>query len=1357
MLISKYITFQQSLRNNFYNKRFAAMSIEATYKKVSQLEHVLLRPDTYIGSVECTKMTTWVYDSEANKMVFREISFVPGLYKIFDEILVNAADNKQRDSKMNVIKVDIDKENNQISVWNNGRGIPVVMHKVEKLYVPEMIFGTLLTSSNYNDDERKTTGGRNGYGAKLTNIFSSRFTVETSSSEYGKKFSQNWKNSMKKDGEPKISDAAKEDYTKVVFQPNLKLFKMEELEEDIIALMSRRAYDIAGTSKGVKVFLNGTRIPCQGFKEYVEQYTDQVKNDDGSPVKVVYETVNNRWEVALCISDIGNFKQVSFVNSISTPKGGTHVDLVAGQIAQSLVEVVKKKIAKNSMNVKPMQVKNHMWVFVNSLIENPSFDSQTKETLTLQAKSFGSKCDLSDKFLKEAAKCGIVDLVLNWVTFKENQLKDKTSGRKTAKLKGVPKLEDANEAGTKNSKRCTLILTEGDSAKTLAVAGLGVIGRDHYGVFPLRGKLLNVREASPKQIMENAEICNMIKIIGLQYKKKYESEQDIESLRYGKIMIMADQDQDGSHIKGLVINFIHTNWPSLIKRNFVEEFITPIVKATKGKEEKSFYSIPEYIEWRKNTENWKNWKIKYYKGLGTSTSKEAKEYFSDMLRHRIPFRYKDDTDDGAIELAFSKKKIEERKVWLTNWMEDRKQRREQGDHDIYLYNKDTRSITFSEFINKELVLFSNTDNERSIPSLVDGFKPGQRKVLFTCFKRADKKEVKVAQLAGAVGEMSAYHHGEQSLMSTIVNLAQNFVGSNNINLLLPIGQFGTRLQGGKDSASPRYIFTQLNPVTKALFPPVDEYVLRFLYEENQRIEPEWYCPVIPTVLVNGADGIGTGWSTTVPNYNPRELVANMRRLIHAEPIQPMVPWYKGFKGRITRLEETRFETRGLLNIIDDGNNDLAYKERVVEPMFDGSDKKPQLLQDYKEYHTDQTVHFVCKLKPDELVNAERKGIYDVFGLKSSVNTSNMVLFDAAGCLRKFDSPEQICLEFFECRKGMYIKRKRYLEGMLQAQSDQLSEKARFIMMKIRNEIHIENKRKSAIVEQLQKHNFRPDPVKRWKDEQKRKELEQCGEANVSDDDDEEQDEQVAQEVDAVLEKRCSDYDYLVGMAIWKLSMEDKDKMLAESETKKKELVVLKKKEWSDLYEEDLNEFLKALDAQEEKEQKEAGSENVRKEKGGVKKKGGVVLDARLRGATRREPNGPDPNYAAEKKPKKKVVREPKAETSKGKKVAGKRKSSEAPPPKKDAKVTNKKKDGASKVKKMKIESDEDEENVSMDSADIVAQPPPKKGGKVVRKASIVKKMKIESDEDEENVSWNSDSDAEKSSSTVSIDEDGDYE
>lgn len=396
-------------------------------------------------------------------------------------------------------------------------------------------------------------------------------------------------------------------------------------------------------------------------------------------------------------------------------------------------------------------------------------------------------------------KSGIVESVMTWAKFKaQTELQKQCHGKKHAKLRGIPKLEDANNAGTRNSIECTLILTEGDSAKSLAVSGLGVVGRDNFGVFPLRGKMLNVREATHKQILENAEINNLIKILGLQYKKKYVSIDDLKTLRYGKLMIMTDQDQDGSHIKGLLINFFHHNWPELLRLPFLEEFITPIVKATKksGAREiaECFYSLPEFEEWKSKTENWMTYRIKYYKGLGTSTSAEAKTYFSDMKRHQIKFRHESDQDDYAILMAFSKKHVEQRKEWLTSWMEECKRRRELGLSEIYLYEKETKQVSYRDFVNKELVLFSNMDNERSIPSLVDGFKPGQRKVLFTCLKRNDRKEIKVAQLAGSVAEHSAYHHGEVSLMGTIIGLAQNFVGSNNLNLLLPNGQFGTRLQ-----------------------------------------------------------------------------------------------------------------------------------------------------------------------------------------------------------------------------------------------------------------------------------------------------------------------------------------------------------------------------------------------------------------------------------------------------------------------------------------------------------------------------------------------------------------------------------
>lgn len=266
------------------------------------------------------------------------------------------------------------------------------------------------------------------------------------------------------------------------------------------------------------------------------------------------------------------------MNSIATLKGGKHVDHVTDMVVKTLTESINKK-DKTGMKISPKQIKDHMWIFIGCLIENPTFDSQSKETMTLVAKSFGSKCELSEKFKKEVSKAGIIESVLLWSKFRaENKLGKAQQGKKTSKLTGIPKLDDANEAGTRNGVGCTLILTEGDSAKTLAVSGISVVGKDYYGVYPLKGKLLNVREANVKQITENKEISDLVKIVGLVYKKKYETMDDLKTLRYGKVMIMTDQDQDGSHIKGLVINFIHHNWPGLLKLPFLEEFITPIVK-----------------------------------------------------------------------------------------------------------------------------------------------------------------------------------------------------------------------------------------------------------------------------------------------------------------------------------------------------------------------------------------------------------------------------------------------------------------------------------------------------------------------------------------------------------------------------------------------------------------------------------------------------------------------------------------------------------------------------------------------------------------------------------------------------------
>ena len=827
----------------------------------------------------------WVYNSELESMEMRTVNFVPGLYKIFDEILVNAADNKQRDKNMDTVKVSINRESGEISIWNNGRGIPIEIHGKEGIYIPEMIFGHLLTSSNYDDDEEKVTGGRNGYGAKLCNIFSTAFTLDTADSRTKQKYKQTWTGNMSKMGKASISPQKGDDYTKITFTPDYGKFKMQGIDDDFEALVKRRVYDLAGTSKGVKVWLNGERIKINSFKKYMEMYTKAIKRERGEEAAndhsdIITETPDARWEIGFAVSD-GTFQQVSFVNSIATTSGGTHVNYIADQVSNKLLDLVKKRKNNKAAALKTSQIRNHIFVFVNCLIVNPAFTSQTKEQLTTKASQFGSKCNLSDEFMKKVARTDVIENILHFAEQKADQILKKSDGSRRSRIDN-PKLTDANKAGTKDGYQCTLILTEGDSAKGLAIAGRSIVSPDLFGVYPLRGKMLNVRDASIDQISKNAEIQNIKNFLGLKHKQTYT---DCKSMRYGHLMIMTDQDHDGSHIKGLLINFLQVHYPSLLKiPGFLVEFITPIVKAYKGdpkhpKAAQTFFTMPEYEAFKEAHKGDKRWQHKYYKGLGTSNQLETQMYFRDLDRHLKEFHVMKDDEVGLIELAFSKKKADERKEWLRQFKPG-----------TYLDHSE-RGVSYTNFVNKELILFSMADNVRSIPSVVDGLKPGQRKVLFTCFKRNLKKDMKVVELAGAVSGLTAYQHGETSLQGTIVGLAQTFVGSNNVNCLEPSGNFGTRLQGGSDCASARYIYTRLSPFARKIFNAADEPLLKYNTDDEKMIEPDIYVPVVPLVLINGADGIGTGWSSNIPNYNPEDIVENLKRMMDGEPVRQLCNLY----------------------------------------------------------------------------------------------------------------------------------------------------------------------------------------------------------------------------------------------------------------------------------------------------------------------------------------------------------------------------------------------------------------------------------------------------------------------------------
>ena len=1074
------------------------------YDKLSQKEHILKRPGMYIGSVEASNEDLWIYNDTENIIEKKLIKITPGFLKVFDELLVNASDHSKQDLTCTTIKVEYNKEEGFISVWNNGdSGVPVEEHHEHKTLIPSMIFGELLSGSNFDDTKQRTTGGTNGLGCKLCNVFSTKFIVDVIDHKNKKHFNQEWTNNMNIIGEPLI-EKSKEKHSciKVTFYPDFERFGIKDLNNDHYNLFYRRAIDIAGMNPKLSVYFNNVKIQTNNFKSYIDLYY---------PGETIYLDDNERWTVGVIYKPDCNNETISFVNSINTYQGGTHVVHVTDQIYKHLIELIKKK--SKDIKVNNQLLKDNLIFFINSILENPQFSSQTKEKCELKADKFGSKYIPNKTFLNKIAKCGIVEQVVELAKFKESSSLKKTDGKKQVRIRGIPKLDDANKAGSKESNKCSLILTEGDSAKAFAMSGLSVIGRDYFGVFPLKGKLLNVREASPAQLLNNEEINNLKQIIGLKHGEDYTELSKFNQLRYGRIVVLTDSDVDGSHIKGLLMNFIHTLWPSLIKiPNFITSLATPIVKAFKGTNILSFYNLTEYDDWVKNTDT-TSWKIKYYKGLGTSTSAEAKEYFVDFGEKLIGYNWleqedntdsesisstkskksikstklnyvKKDNDEDAILLAFDKTRADDRKLWLQDY---------DKSNTLSYQNKNVR---YHQFVHSDLIHFSNDDLSRSIPSLVDGFKPSQRKILYGAEKRGlDKDEVKVAQLAGFVSDKAAYHHGEASLQGAIIGMAQDFVGTNNINVLKPNGNFGSRLRGGKDAASPRYIWTKFEDLTSTIFNSLDIPILNTLYEDNDPIEPEYYAPIIPMILINGADGIGTGFSTKIPPYNPKEIILNIKNKLTNQPMKELDPWWNKFEGKINKIDNNNYEIIGNYTIKNNKliitelpvgewtSNYKEFLEKLLNPEIEQpkkekekqtKGKQPKSKQQntflgYTENNTDTHIHFELEFEPGYLETST--DIEKLFHLCKKYSTTNMHLFDANGKIKKYNNILEIIDEYYIVRLELYQKRKDFQLEILEHQLKLISYKVKFILLIVDKKLDINNKKKSEIEEKLEELKF----------------------------------------------------------------------------------------------------------------------------------------------------------------------------------------------------------------------------------------------------------------------------------------------
>lgn len=1574
-------------------------TIEEKYQKLTQREHVLLRSGMYIGSVKKQMEELWIANESNDKKIKMEkkmIDYTPGFIKIFDEVLTNATDHSFRDSTVTIIKVEYSQETGEISVWNNGQGIPIELHKEHNIYVPELIFGHLLSGSNYDDTTTRTGAGTNGLGSKLTNIYSSKFTVETIDSDRKKKFVQEFSNNMTERIKAKITTNSGKSYTKISFIPDYPRFEMTGLEDDTILLIRKRVIDcIACTNENVQVYLNGEKLKGKGLTDYTKYFFEDEKVINESHIEKIKtksgEVVEYIWEYA--IVPHSTFEQVSFVNGNSTINGGKHVDYILYQIINRLKKMLEEK--KKLKELKPNFIKDKLFLFLRATVANPSFNSQTKEQLTTQSRDFGCNITVSDQFINKIYKSSITDEIVEFCKLKESaSLSKQTDGKKANKV-FIPKLEDALWAGTAKSDSCTLILTEGDSAKTFAMWGRSVVGPERYGAFPLKGKCnsedteiplwngeiklakdiqigdtligddgnkrsvltlykgngkmyeihqdrgesykvndehiltlcmpehkkiywvpsnytwrtiywdkdtknikakesqvaikikckecdiminakclkrhysrchknvkyipyklknqdmnnievikahekiqdflskiddnniidiciedyfnvtesfkrklkgirgecvnwehqdvsldpyvlglwlgdgsksgysytcyrekdpeiidylnewgknndanftkgsygkyvynissidnfrnkgqaplkkilskynlvndkhipreylinskeirlqllagiidtdgyvtpdgtieisqttkhkklvddivylarslgfythlkkkvtnynykesgeraeayiikisgdteciptilprkqsksttqynmrnstgtikiksidnenyvgigidgnsrfiindftvthncLNIRDATISQLIGNEEINNLKQILGLKQDRVYK---DTSELRYGKIMLLTDSDVDGSHIKSLIVNLFHYWWPSLIKLDYIQTLRTPIVKAIKGKKVMEFFTEQDYLKWKETGINLSSYQIRYFKGLGTSKKEDAKDIFGRLQTLKVDYYYKDQKCDESILLAFQKDKniknntsdensdnlikcTDKRKTWLSNY-----------DKSIYIDVKENR-VSYQDLINKELIHFSIYDNLRSIPSLCDGLKPSQRKILYYMLKKNKTDLIKVAQLSGYVSAETSYHHGEVSLQGAIINMAQDFVGTNNINLLYPDGNFGSRLQAaGKDAASSRYIFTRLSDITPILFNQDDTPLLDFLNDDGMQIEPEWYLPIIPMVLVNGCEGIGTGYSTYIPTYNPKDIIHNLVNMIQDENFQPlpMKPYFKDFcgsveetdvkgnyitKGKWERLSEKQLK----ITEIPVGVGVTNYKEFLESFIEKGtSSKKNDTKEKKKKFELkdvqnktkdeNQDIIFIIEFKNEkDLDHLIKSGTLEKeLKLTKSFSTNNMYLFNENLILTKYQSPIDILGCFYDIRIDYYEKRKIYITEKLERELIILRSKKRFIKEYIDGTLQINNKSKNVIIESLENSNY---------------------------------------------PKEEESYDYLLRLPIYSLTLEKISELDNTCDLKEKALVLIKSKTPEDLWKIDLENLLKKL-------------------------------------------------------------------------------------------------------------------------------------------------------------------------------------
>jgi len=1211
-------------------------------ERLNPFQHVLKRPDTYIGSIKTIDKQCYVFDlfeDSKNSIKIKDAKWNSGLFNIIREIGSNCIDNKWRsqgtDTEMNTIKIAWDSETRELSFWNDGKCIPVVKQNYdykdhrsgktisEEFYPAEVFFGEMLAGTNFNDDEERKTSGKNGMGSKAVAVFSKVFTVEHVDPNHRKKFIQTYTDNATNRTKPKVTTSASKGYTKISFKIDFERFgyDVEKYHSDFIGLLGMYVLEItAMIGLPITFTVDGKlrKFYFKSFDKYVRMFypetsahkLESIILHNGDECVVVESHVDPRMDIPDMLESA---RHMAFVNGLKTKDGGVHVDAWRDAICSLFVRAFNSKKNKGvQLKTSAKELYPYLTFFIRSEVSNPSFDSQTKDYLNgpvykifptdSKTKVEKIKQDL-DKVVKKMMKWNFIKLLEEKLIAKTGRTKNKKTVKKRVDL--GDKAQDANNAGKYPSNtKCTLYIAEGLSAKAMVVRGISNLnydkngkivsstisksfnnGQDYNGAFAIQGKFINVLNATPTAIENNAESNLLREMLNLRLKCDYSKDENWNTLRYHKVCITTDMDDDGIHIRGLLLNFFYTLWPSLLERGFVVSFSTAVAKVSfvNKTQPKLFYSNPEYKEWyEKSGKELKIAEVKYLKGLGSIHPTDVPGYFNNP---KVVSYYTEGDEKEYMDMGFNDKNSDMRKEWITRDFEN-----EDDDEGEFVYDGD---LGISTFVDSQLVIYHKMTLRRALPNYMDGFKESQRKAFYAIRLKNYKKTKDLEKVTGAVKEITGYHHGGASLLSCIKNMAIRYPGSNNIPLLQDDGEYGcvdpetkillwngkiisaknvkkddllvgddgkyrkihklvkgvdmmyrvkqsngmdyivnsvhiltlydsdkgiidiniqdylshsqkdrfkgiyiklesaekgfdnhtleycdiiieqegvgkyvgwhidgnerflladgtvthnTRLTGGKDAAAARYIATALEDISKHIFKDVDDNIINNVIEDNETAEYEFFLPVICMLLINGSEGIASGFSTSIYNYNPIDILDWTRSWLEGEHANKdrLVPWYRGIKGEISLVYDKKYKdpvkwkTKGILKESEKGwwdikdlpvgkwtnsfKDELSYLETGESINKKKTDKWVKCISDYKDYSDTNFVHFRIKPCGDWRPNMNTT----LTQLQTTKSLSNMVAIDKNNKPTRYKSAEEILEKWCADRLYYYDLRRKYI-------------------------------------------------------------------------------------------------------------------------------------------------------------------------------------------------------------------------------------------------------------------------------------------------------------------------------------------